>query len=300
MAPEYVETFLDFAAYCLWRKLPYHKWLLLNGSGRNGKGVVLLLLSGLLGQKNITSESLQKILENDFAVAELYQKFANIDADLSEKALQNTGILKKLTGNDYVTAEKKFKNPFQYQSYAKLIFSANIIPKTSDETDAFFARVIIINFLKQYLDKDADPYLFDKLNTEQEMSGLFTLLVSRLPKVLESGISGSDKSLGENYVRYVQSSDPTRVFVETSIEHITGDDAKFYIISKDDVYNAYVRYSTIERLNPESSDTFNRRIKKILTLGDKKILKDGIRKYYWIGLKLKDWKEAEEGQETLG
>ena len=49
MAPEDVETFLDFAAYCLWRDYPFHKWLYLNGSGRNGKGVDSWYFESLIG-----------------------------------------------------------------------------------------------------------------------------------------------------------------------------------------------------------------------------------------------------------
>jgi putative DNA primase/helicase len=107
MAEEDIETVLDFIAYCLWRGFPFHKYLLLNGSGRNGKGVMLGIIKRLLGSQNVSGESLHRLLENRFAVAELYGKFANIDADLSKEALKNTGILKKLTGEDYIPAEKK-------------------------------------------------------------------------------------------------------------------------------------------------------------------------------------------------
>jgi putative DNA primase/helicase len=68
---------------------------------------------------------LHRILENSFAVAELYGKLANIDADLSTDALRNTGTLKKLTGGDLIPAEHKFQRPFKLVNYTKLIFSAN-------------------------------------------------------------------------------------------------------------------------------------------------------------------------------
>jgi putative DNA primase/helicase len=88
----------------------------------------------LLGPENISAESLHRILDNRFAVAELYGKLANIDADMSTEALRNTGILKKLTGSDPIPAEQKFKPPFRFVNYAKLLFSANDMPHTPDET----------------------------------------------------------------------------------------------------------------------------------------------------------------------
>jgi phage/plasmid-associated DNA primase len=44
VAPEDVETILDFIAYCLWRAFPFHKYILFNGGGRNGKGTMLRLI----------------------------------------------------------------------------------------------------------------------------------------------------------------------------------------------------------------------------------------------------------------
>jgi putative DNA primase/helicase len=56
----------------------------------------------------------------------LYQKLANIDADVSGDILiNNTGKIKKLTGNDESAAEFKYKQPFKFRNYAKLIFSCN-------------------------------------------------------------------------------------------------------------------------------------------------------------------------------
>ena len=117
----------------LWREYKFHKWLLLNGSGRNGKGVTTNLVTALLGKQNVSSESLQRLLGRVFSPAQLYGKLANIDADLSKDMLGNTGLLKKITGGDRITVEKKFKNPFDANIVAKIIFSANEIPKTSDE-----------------------------------------------------------------------------------------------------------------------------------------------------------------------
>ena len=218
MSPEDVETFLDFAAYCLWRDYPFHKWLLFNGSGRNGKGVTTNLLIRLLGQDNVSTESLQRVLDRPFSAAQLYGKLANIDADLSKDSLGNTGLLKKMTGNDILTVEKKFKNPFQFKNHAKFSFSANESPITTDESDAFFSRLIIINFPKQFLGDKADPHLIDKLSTKMEMSGLFYLVASRVAKVLDNGISGANQSLDDNYIKYILSSDPIRAFYEKCIE----------------------------------------------------------------------------------
>jgi phage/plasmid-associated DNA primase len=103
-------------------------------------------------------------------------------------------------------------------NYAKLIFSANQISITPDETDAFFARLIIINFPNQFLGDSADPYLIQKLTTDEELSGLLEVVLKRLPRVLQKGIYVSDGTIEQNYDKYIQSSNPVRAFVEAALE----------------------------------------------------------------------------------
>lgn len=296
IASEDVETVLDFMAYCLWRGFPFHKYVLFNGSGRNGKGVTIDIFKALLGRHNISAESLQRILDNRFATAKLFGKMANIDADLSNEALKNTGQLKKLTGGDELPAEEKFMPAFHFKNYAKLLFSANIIPRTPDESDAFFARLIIINFLKQYLGDKADPWLIKKLTTKEEMEGLFSIVVARLPLVLERGIQVSDNSLEASYMKYIESSDPIRAFVEKVVDHTNNP---VDIASKEEIYNGFTKFCNEKKLNPESHDTVSRRLIKQYGFIDKKMQNDGVRKSYWIGVKLKDYAKTEEGQDTL-
>jgi hypothetical protein len=71
---ENIETILDFIAYSLYRDLPFHKWLLLNGGGRNGKGTTLTLITKFLGTDNVSNETLERLTGVDkFATAGLYR-----------------------------------------------------------------------------------------------------------------------------------------------------------------------------------------------------------------------------------
>jgi P4 family phage/plasmid primase-like protien len=283
MAPEDVETVLDFIAYCLWRGLPFHKYLLLNGSGRNGKGSLLRIIRCFLGSQNVSSESLHRLLENRFATAQLYGKLANIDADLSKESLKNTGLLKKLTGGDAISAEKKFMPPFTFVNYAKLIFSANEIPQTNDETDAFFSRLIIVNFPHQFLGEKSDPYLLDKLTTEDELSGLLKVVLKRLPRVLEKGIHTESSSIDQNYEKYILSSNPVRAFVENCLEQDSNSNP-----SKEKMYFAYKGFCIANKLPIESEQSFSRKMTKdgfqCKQIRDSK----GNKPYFWIGVRIKE------------
>ena len=294
MGPEDIETVLDFMAYCLWREFPYHRWLLLNGSGRNGKGVTTNLITKLLGVKNVTSETLHRLLENRFASGNLYGKMANIDADLSSQALKQTGLLKKITGADEIPGEFKFKPAFFFRNHAKLIFSANTMPISPDETDAFFARLLIINFPNQFLGDKANPNLIDELTTDREMSALLGLVVRRLSKVLKEGISyTASHAIEDNYVKYMRSSNPIRYFAETALREDI--DSKVYVV-KTEVHEAYSQFCAKYKLPIESSYAFSRELKKQgfrdiqVRIGGK----DQPKIWAWRNVKLIDWKKVKD------
>ena len=185
---------------------------------------------------------------------------ANIDADLSSQALKQTGLLKKITGADEIPGEFKFKPAFFFRNYAKLIFSANTMPISPDETDAFFARLLIINFPNQFLGDKANPNLIEELTTEKEMSALLGLVVRRLPRVLKDGISyTASHTIEDNYLKYIRSSNPIRYFAETALREDI--DPKVYVI-KTDMYEAYSKFCDKIQTPIESSYAFSRELKK--------------------------------------
>lgn len=148
-----------------------------------------MLIERFLGKDNVSGETLDRLLHEKFAAASLFQKMVNVDADVfADVIFNNTGILKKLTGNDLHPGEFKFKKPFAFRNYAKRIFSCNKILDTEDYTDAFFRRILIINFTQQFFGKKDDPDLIDKLCTDEEFSGLLYELLARLPRILREGI----------------------------------------------------------------------------------------------------------------
>ncbi len=66
---------------------------------------------------------------DEAAEVECFGKLANIFTDLPSKNIEDTGIFKALTGEDYLMGVRKNKNPFSFRSTARLLFSCNKIPK---------------------------------------------------------------------------------------------------------------------------------------------------------------------------
>jgi putative DNA primase/helicase len=226
----------------------------------------------------------------------------NVDADLSGDILsRHTGKLKKLTGNDEFPAEFKFRPPFMFRNYAKLIFSCNEIPQTDDTTDAFFRRLIIINFTTQFFGDKEDIHLLEKLTTKEELSGLFQVLVNRLPRVLENGIrKATNENLASTYEKYIKSSNPVKYFDE---KVITKTDNEADKILKEQLYESYLWFCRVVGTASESSQSFSRKFGKGgLGYQYKKGSEDGKKGWYWYGIKLAEWvlvKSMDKAQQTF-
>jgi putative DNA primase/helicase len=90
-----------------------------------------------------------------------------------------------LVSGDYIGAHKKFQNPFEFQNYAKLIFSANEIPQSEDKTYAYYRRWIIFFFENVFEGENNDTNLIDKLTTDEEISGLLNLAFIALRQLIK-------------------------------------------------------------------------------------------------------------------
>ncbi|VUZ29066.1 DNA primase family protein [Acetobacterium wieringae] len=137
------------------------------GAGGAGKSTLLAVAQDvLLGAVNVANIPWQN-LGDRFKTAELFGMLANIFADLPSKSLEDNGLFKSITGEDFITAERKNKDPFSFKATARLVFSCNSLPKNlGDRSEAFYRRLIIVPFLPPKPPAQRDLYLKDKLKNE--------------------------------------------------------------------------------------------------------------------------------------
>ena len=119
-----------------------------------------------------------------FALSDLENKDINIDTELSSATIEYSAILKKLTGRQPIRIERKHQRAYDTILHAKLFFSANKIPQTADESDADYRRKIVLSFPNTFEGQNDDPDLLAKLTTEEELSGIFNILMTALRNIL--------------------------------------------------------------------------------------------------------------------
>jgi len=207
----------DLMAYSLLRCYPYQKFFILYGKGCNGKSVFLNLIRKFLGVENVSNETPQALVGNKFSRGNLWNKLVNVSSDIPYISIENTNVLKELTGEDYTNCERKFRDSFPFKNYAKLIFSANELPQVNDKTYAFYRRVYIIPF--ENIIENPDPFILEKITNPEELSGLAWQLIKILKESKERNyVFRIDPDVDEMEVMYEDLSNPLNKFLrETTI-----------------------------------------------------------------------------------
>ncbi|MED4534843.1 phage/plasmid primase, P4 family [Metabacillus fastidiosus] len=184
-----VEFVIEWLAYMCLPQTDPDKILFLQGKGGNGKSALLNIIKNFLGITNITNMSLNDLTDDKFARAHLYGKLANICGDIDNRVLENTGILKSLTGSEPIYAQYKGVDGFNFQSFAKLMFSANELPMSKDKTEGYFRRIYILPFEKHLPEeKKVSRTVLDKrLTNQKELSGLLNLVIDKIKKLRANG-----------------------------------------------------------------------------------------------------------------
>ena len=281
---EDVKLIQEMFGYCLLRGYPMAKAFMLLGSGANGKSTLLELLGIFLDEENVANPSLQILLDNRFSRIELYGKLANIHADLSSKKLEETGSFKMLTGSDLIRGEKKYQDAIKFHNYAKLIYSANELPKTTDRTKAFFRRWIIVEFPYTFpeTNDDTDTSLPESLVNEETLAGLLNWALEGLERILENEQFTHTTSRDEIEQKWIRETDSLRAFLDTAVE--TKTDAW---TAKEDFYNLYKKFCSEHNIYNVKKGQVTKRLPTLLpSTGQFRPELDGDRVYCWENLEI--------------
>ena len=197
--------------------------LLLLGIGENAKSVFLGLTTELVGAENVSTRTLQDLAENRFAAADLYGKLANISADIPGTALRQSGLFKRLSGEDRITAERKYSAAFQFQPFVRLLFSGQEVPPSADASHAYRRRWQVLRFVHTFTGKPCpacgashkrNPRLLEKLTTPDELSGFLNRAVAAYLDLRERGSFTETASTAAGAAELDDAIDDTHAFIE--------------------------------------------------------------------------------------
>jgi putative DNA primase/helicase len=119
------------------------------------------------------------------------------------------------------------------------MFSTNEIPKTTDDTIAYFRRWIIINCTNYFPPSKANTRILDYICTPSEFSGLLNWALIGLKRLLKNGQFSDNRTWEQERERYLASSNSALAFIEG---HIKPSQKERDRVTKEDLYTTYVKY----------------------------------------------------------
>ena len=199
--PDDIPVVQEIMGYCLVPTTASGEAFFIVGDGEAGKSGLGTILMGLLGKAAVSVET-QQLVTKQFQIAEVEHKLLAYDDDLGSAALTETGLLKKLiTADTPIRAERKYADAHQFNSYCRILASANfMLSSLYDDSNGFFRRLHPILVKPKAPDRKVINKFYE-LILEQEREQIFKWALVGLRRVIENGwkITWSERS--RNYMK---------------------------------------------------------------------------------------------------
>ena len=250
---------------CMYRSalLAGGKAFILTGEKANGKSTFLDMIKAMLGEDNIAALDLKEIGDR-FSTQMIFGKLANIGDDISDDFLQGSQVatFKKVVTGNRIKAERKGVDPFDFNPYCKMLFSANDIPRMKDKTGAVMRRLVIVPFNARFTknDPDFDEFIIFRLTEQPAMEYLIQCGLKGLKRVLKNHEFTSSEKIEKQLEEYELENNPIKGFIaETDEEEIIHQ-------STADVYRRYQVYCQETATTPMSKQVFSKQMNRFMKL----------------------------------
>jgi putative DNA primase/helicase len=214
-------TLQQVLGYLFIKGLKMEKIFFLCGNGSNGKSVVFEVITGVIGQENISSYSLESLTDDKgYHRAMIKDKVVNYGTDIRMNKI-DAGMFKTLASGEPIEARLPYSDPFIMRDYAKLIFNINKLDTACVEhTHGFKRRIVTIPFTVTIPDDKQDRDLPKKIL--QDRAGVLNWIIEGAKQVISSrDIFISDEC--ENFKnQFIKESDSVAMFEEYISDEMPG------------------------------------------------------------------------------
>lgn len=170
-------------------KLKIEYCCFLIGCGSNGKSVLANVIAGVFGEKyfrRFTPKQLFKDSDARVNIAALENAIANLVGDLDSEEISG-GDFKRFASGEKFQGRRNYKDPIQVTA-PPLLCCTNQMPESSDDSWGHHRRQLpILTTEHRFTEEDKDPYLTEKLTTEDARSYIFTWIYEGYKKIIRGG-----------------------------------------------------------------------------------------------------------------
>ena len=278
-------TFLqEFLGYCLTFDVSYQTSVILQGSGSNGKSLLLDVIAKIIGNENIARIDVPD-LDNDFSRIKLMNKTMNICSDIDFNKRVPEEHLKKLIHGDRISASEKYMPVTEFHPTAKIVMVANRYPLTRDTTHGFFRSWEIIKFNRSFNGNQRENYKILLNRLLKEKTEILSWLVQGLKRLYSNKGFTEVPSSQEEMNQYMHESNNIMEFFNDEVTITNNSDD--YIEYKG-LYDAYKDYCEKYNYKAFSKSKFGRQVKELFSLEYQKKKVDGKTLNIYYGIAVED------------
>ena len=245
----------EIFGYCLTPDTSLQKFFLFEGTGGNGKSVVLRVLTTLLGPANVSSLPLE-LFGASHGLEVTLGKLANVTTDIGDMDRVAEGLLKQFTGEDLMYINPKYKTPFSAKPTAKLIMAANTRPPFRDKSDGIWRRLMILVFPITIPEADRNPQLTDMLI--QEMPGIMNWAILGAQHLRKRGMFDEPLCSRQARMEFQAEANPTTEYL---LDNFYEDSE--HEVSVGGIYKIYRDWCQNHEHHPVSLVNFGREVRKV-------------------------------------
>jgi len=234
---ELVRHFCEILGYILQSRKKDPVFLILLGSGKNGKSFVMSEFSKIMGTQSTVNDSITGFFKSAHATTGLIGKNMFVDDDYEKGSMLPDGQIKKLSENKVITAEPKNKGKFNFISKCTPVILANHVPKTKDSSGGMERRAHIFDFNHFFSDSEIDRRLDVKLQAEK--SGFLNLLLKSYIEYEKRGKFDIPPSCVRSIKSWMKGANPINAFIEEKLDVTENFDDKIKAQHIFDIYKSY-------------------------------------------------------------
>jgi putative DNA primase/helicase len=211
-------------------------------STRNGKSTVLETISYTLGTyaQNVNPETLAQKPRDSRSPSEDVARLNGcrflVCPEPPKRMVFDVARVKTFIGRDTLTARNLYEKSFEFVPCFKLFMNTNYLPVVTDDTLFSSGRVRVITFDRHFEENEQDKTLKDRLQTPENISGIFNWILEGLKIYQNEGIIVPE-CVKEATKEYRESQDKINQFISDTLEENPDG-----VMTITNVYPEYVKW----------------------------------------------------------
>lgn len=150
------------------------------GEGQNGKSIICKAIINTLGRSVASSYSPEQLFkggtQSEYHLADVNGKIVNYCDDVSKKDFSGGDFKAFVSGGEFTGRHPYSRRPTKVTKVPLMLCCANGMPPTTDDTDGYFRRFLIIVAPNHIDERDKDVTLESKLMADDVRAAIFNWL----------------------------------------------------------------------------------------------------------------------------